>query len=60
MTRPDLRIVSSIKESGSDESCRKEMDVRYTDAAIGDRIRAVRITRGITESAAATACKVSL
>jgi transcriptional regulator with XRE-family HTH domain len=59
MTRPDLKIVSSIQEPRPADPHRKG-DVRYSDAATGHRIRAVRITRGITEGAAAAACKVSL
>jgi transcriptional regulator with XRE-family HTH domain len=59
MMRPNLKLVSSVKEPRPADPHRKG-DVRHSDAATGHRIRALRITRGITESAAAAACKVSL
>jgi hypothetical protein len=56
MTRPDLKIVSSIKEPAPPSP----RAVEFCQAALAHRLRAVRIALGITESAAASACEVSL
>jgi transcriptional regulator with XRE-family HTH domain len=61
MTSPNLNIVSNIKEPQA-AARRRDLrnDERYSQAAVGHRLRAARVARGITEHAAAAACKVSL
>jgi transcriptional regulator with XRE-family HTH domain len=59
MTHPNFKTVANNKEPVP-PSLNDDDDVRYSQAAVGHRLRAARIARGITESAAAAACKGSL
>jgi transcriptional regulator with XRE-family HTH domain len=56
MKRPELKIVSSIKEP----TPQRPREFEFCQADLAHRLRAVRIALGITESAAAAACKASL
>jgi transcriptional regulator with XRE-family HTH domain len=60
MTRFDLKMVANNKEPQPAKVSPRADDARYSQAAVGHRLRVARITLGFPESKAAAACKVSL